>query len=129
MHSTIKSMCKALVTFLSLGSPLVFADSHYLNIAESLCANPQIANPLLEDYQREENEIVVRGSRLGTEYNFRSETLHIKFEVIEPPGRPRRSALTTNTIDGNLSKPVLRLVLSNECELTQAQRINYEDDG
>jgi len=129
MHSIIKSMCKALVTFLSLGSPLVFADSHYLNIAESLCANPQIANPLLEDYQREESEIVVRGSRLGTEYNFRSETLHIKFEVIEPPGRPRRSALTTNTIDGNLSKPVLRLVLSNECELTQAQRINYEDDA
>jgi len=125
MHSTIKTLYKTLAAIIGLSPAVTFADNHFLSIAESLCENPELSNPLLTDYRRDENEIVVRGTLLGKEYNYRSEALDIKFEVIEPPGRPRRSALTTSTNNGGVSKPALRLVLSHECELTQAQRISY----
>jgi len=126
MRSIIRTLYKSLIAIIFLSHATVYASTEQLQLAESLCSNPQAPHPQLEDYTSSQNEIVIRGVPIGTEYNYQSDSQLLEFERFEPVGRPPRSALTITTKEGN--KPDIRVVLSNDCNIIEIKRITYDGD-
>ena len=124
----IRTLCKAVlslsVCFVSSAS---YASGNELDLAKTLCKIPDATPEQLANHKHSKKDIVVRGSNIGTEYSFTTDSQLIQLEVIELTGRPKRSTFTQTSIEKDISKPELRLVLSSDCQLTHAQRITYEN--
>ena len=99
-----------------------------LELATLLCMHPAKVPLSLADHELTENDIIVRGSRLGTEKLFTSKTGTVKLEIIEPVGRAKRTALSvTDSTDS--SQPGIWMILDNECELLQAKHAIYNGEN
>lgn len=108
---------------LALGSP-----QDTLKLATTLCLQPEEIPAELAEYDYTEQEIIVRGSRLGTEKLFTSETHSVKLDLIEPAGRSKRTALSvSDSID--IAKPGIWMILNSDCELLQVKRAVFDDQN
>jgi len=104
-------------------------EQQYLLVAKTLCITPNSTPEQLTNYQQTTDDIIVRELNIGTEINFTDQKNNLKFEIRTPAGRPPGYVLTANKKDGDNNKPTLRLVLSDNCELTRASRIIYENNS
>jgi len=97
-------------------------------LAGSLCMHPGLVPPQLADHELTEKDIIVRGSRLGTEKLFTSETNTVKLDIIEPAGRPKRTAFTV--ADGtDINQPGIWMIFNSDCELLQAKHAIHNEDN
>ena len=98
-----------------------------LQLAQSFCTSPDSVPPTLENYRSTEQDIPVRAGRITTSKIFESDTDAYKLETVRLEGQPGRMALTASTVINGNTLPTVRLTLSDECELIQAQRIVYDN--
>lgn len=99
----------------------------YLSLATNLCQQPEVIPDQLASHEVTDNEIIVRKTRIGTEKLFTSAGGTVKLEIIEPPGRSRRTALTTSPGD-DITEPRIWMVFDRDCSLMEARQIIYSDN-
>lgn len=117
------------LTILAIPSTTRALDSfqNTLELATSLCLQPDDVPPQLTRHQYSDREITARGSAQGIEKLFTSETSSVKLNIFEPSGRPKRTALSVS--DGSdTSKPGIWMMLDAGCQLLEARRAVYEDN-
>ncbi len=127
-HLCTVALCVCALALVSTPAATKNTPQDYLTLATSLCHQPNTVPPQLASHTFSENEIVVRQTNIGQEKLFISPEGAIKLEIIEPPGRPRRTAMTTFSSD-DITTPALWMILDNECNLLQAKSIVYEKNS
>ncbi len=98
-----------------------------LTLATSLCLQPDEVPSQLSGHEYSENEIIARGARLGLEKLFTSKTGSVKLDIIEPAGRPKRTALSASD-SNDINKPGIWMILDADCKLQEAKRAVYDDN-
>lgn len=122
----IKLLSLAALAVTPLTSHALDTPQNTLDLATSLCLHPDETPLQLSGHEYTENEIIIRGSRLGIEKLFTSKSGTLKLDIIEPAGRPKRTALSVS--DGNdINKPGIWMILDAECKLQEAKQAVFDD--
>ena len=119
------ALCVGAITLNPVHASTDDEQKDYLTLATSLCHQPDTVPPQLASHTYSEKEIVVRQTRIGQEKLFSSPEGSVKLEIIEPNGRPRRTALTASYSE-DITKPNIWMMLDNECSLLEARSIVYD---
>ncbi len=97
---------------------------HELSLAKTLCSSPDTTPIQLEKFERQQDDIIFRGNRVGTKVLFTSSEFSVTLEVIE--GRQQRVFVTTATLEGDKTLPSTRIMLDHSCRSQAINRINYK---
>jgi len=124
-------ICTTAVICFSLTTPFTAAANSnpedYLSLATSLCQQPDVIPDQLASHVLTDDEITVRQTRIGREKLFSSAENTVKLDIIEPPGRPRRTALTTSPTN-DINRPDIWMMFDGECRLVEARQIIYDNN-
>ena len=117
-------VCLALTASAQMSTAAIEA-TRLMELADSVCAQPDSATIAFDETTAERSEISFRNRVIGDRLDWQKGADAIQIELLQLPARPRQTVLTYTTRD----KPQIRLALDQDCNLVQARRIAYDDAG
>ncbi len=111
----------ALCPICALASP---DETRLLQLGQQVCKQPD-APISFQGATAQRSAIEFRNTSIGERLEWRPAPDQVQIELLQLPGRPSQTILT-RTIPAGAS---LRLALDQNCELSEARRIAYDDDG